>query len=250
MILKSLIEKKAKKQKSLSVLIDPDKIVDDNALKELIFICSRFSIDYIFVGGSLMVSDNLNTAVHEIKSNSDIPVILFPGSNLHIDKSADAILFLSLISGRNPDLLIGQHVAAAPILKRSKLEILPTGYILAGNDSNTTVAHISRTSPIPTEKVDIAVCTALAGEMLGLKLIYLDAGSGAKQEVPAGMIAEVNNSIKTPLIVGGGINSAVKIKAAFEAGADLLVLGTAVEKRVEFISEAASVRDAMNVIHS
>lgn len=250
MILKSLVDKRKKNQKSLSVLIDPDKIENEASLKSLVIICKNIDVDYIFVGGSLIVNDTLNETVSFIKNNSNIPVVLFPGSNLHIDKAADAILFLSLISGRNPDLLIGQHVAAAPILKNSTLEVLSTGYILVGNDANTTVAHVSQTSPIPTHKPEIAVCTALAGEMLGMRLIYLDAGSGAKEEVPAKMISQVKKSTGVPLIVGGGINTQAKAKEAYLSGADMIVLGTAVEKSVGFISEVAKVRNEINATHS
>lgn len=250
MILKSLVDKRKKNQKSLSVLIDPDKIENEASLKSLVIICKNIDVDYIFVGGSLIVNDTLNETVSFIKNNSNIPVVLFPGSNLHIDKAADAILFLSLISGRNPDLLIGQHVAAAPILKNSTLEVLSTGYILVGNDANTTVAHVSQTSPIPTHKPEIAVCTALAGEMLGMRLIYLDAGSGAKEEVPTKMISQVKKSTGVPLIVGGGINTQAKAKEAYLSGADMIVLGTAVEKSVGFISEVAKVRNEINATHS
>lgn len=247
MILKSLVEKKEKNLKSLSVLIDPDKIKNQQSLGELLDICKNFSVDFIFIGGSLLINDTLNETVNFVKNNSSTPVILFPGSNLHIDKKADAILFLSLISGRNPELLIGQHVSAAPILKKSNLEVLSTGYILVGNDANTTVAHISQTFPIPTRKPEIAVCTAIAGELLGMKLIYLDAGSGAKEEVPQTMISQVKQSINIPLIVGGGINTKSKATLAFQSGADMLVLGTAVEKQLGFISEVAKIRDQMNI---
>ncbi len=245
-ILASLIKKKKKGQKSLSVLIDPDKIQNTDSLQQLLDICKKCSIDYIFIGGSILVNDTLEETVSFVKTNSDIPTILFPGSNLHIDKSADAILFLSLISGRNPDLLIGQHVAAAPVLKNSNLEVLSTGYILVGNDANTTVAHVSQTSPIPTGKPEIAVCTAIAGELLGLKLIYLDAGSGAKKEVPQEMIAQVDKAINIPLIVGGGINNITKATTAYRSGADMIVLGTAAEKNVNFIQEVAEIRDSIN----
>lgn len=246
MILKSLVNKKEHNVKSLAILIDPDKIKNEKSLGILLNICKNSDIDYVFIGGSLIVNDTLNEIVGYIKSKSEIPAILFPGSNLHIDKSADAILLLSLISGRNPDLLIGQHVAAAPIIKNSNLEVLSTGYILVGNDANTTVAHISQTSPIPTKKAEIAVCTAIAGEMLGMKLIYLDAGSGPKEEVPQEMIVQVKKSISIPLIVGGGINTTAKVYAAYRGGADMIVLGTAIEKKVNFVKEAAKIRDEMN----
>ena len=246
MILTSLVEKKKINQKSLSILIDPDKIKNEESLSKVLHICRANKVDYILIGGSLLVSDTLNETVSFIKNNTDIPAVLFPGSALQINKSADAILFLSLISGRNPDLLIGQHVAAAPVLKNSNLEVLSTGYILVGNDANTTVAHISQTSPIPRHKPEIAVCTAIAGEMLGMRLIYLDAGSGAKEEVPPEMIAQLSKSINVPLIVGGGINTLAKVNKAYNSGADMIVLGTAVEKKMDFISEAARIRDQIN----
>lgn len=252
-ILSSLVTRDKNNQKSLSVLIDPDKIKNEESLKNLLKTCEKHCIDFLFVGGSLLVNDSLRETVRLIKENSKIPMILFPGSNLHIDKSADALLFLSLISGRNPDLLIGQHVSAAPVLKNSNIEVLSTGYILVGNDSNTTVAHISQTTPIPTNKNEIAVCTAIAGEMLGMKLIYLDAGSGAKMEVPSEMIMQVKKSIDIPLIVGGGINSSLKIESVFKSGADMVVVGTAIEKNSNFIEKAANIRDQINsvgVIHS
>lgn len=252
-ILTSLVARKKNNQKLLTVLIDPDKIKSERSLNKLLITCEKYCIDFLFVGGSLLVKDSLSETVRFIKENSKIPVILFPGSSLHIDKNVDALLFLSLISGRNPDLLIGQHVTAAPALKNSNIEVLSTGYILVGDDSNTTVAHISQTTPIPTIKHEIAVCTAIAGEMLGMKLIYLDAGSGAKLEVPSEMIIHVKNSINIPLIVGGGINSSLKIELAFKSGADMVVVGTAIEKSSNFIAKAADIRDQINkvrIIHS
>lgn len=249
-ILTSLDEKKKKGKKSFAVLIDPDKIQDESSLNELIDLCNKAIVDFIFIGGSLLVKGSLSETVQMVKKSTEIPLILFPGSNLHIDKSADAILFLSLISGRNPELLIGQHVAAAPILWNSHVEVLPTGYILIGNDMNTTVAHMSQTSPIPTEKSDIAVCTAMAGTLLGMKLIYLDAGSGALQQVPIDMIEKVQKTIEIPLIVGGGINSLSKAQKAYNAGADMIVLGTAVEKKNQFLAEVAELRNSINAIHS
>ena len=249
-ILRSLASKQEKGEKSLAILIDPDKVGSNSNLEALIGICNNAEIDYIFVGGSLLVNGSLEETIRSAKSLTSIPIIIFPGSNLHIDKAADAILFLSLISGRNPELLIGQHVAAAPIIKRAGIEALSTGYMLVGDDAGTTVAHISQTSPIPSGKPEIAVCTALAGEMLGMNLIYLDAGSGAKGEVPKTMIEQVKRSIKVPLIVGGGINTSEKAETAFLAGADLLVLGTAIEKNSEFISDVAKIRDNINAKHS
>ncbi len=191
------------------------------------------------MGGSLLTTDNLTQTVNICKANTTIPVILFPANSLHIDNGADAILFLSLISGRNPEFLIGQHILAAPALKRSKLEILPTGYILVDTGKPTTVTYISNTTPIPYEKDSIAACTALAGEFLGLKLIYMDGGSGAEKPISKSMIKAVCATIDVPLIVGGGINSVEKAKNALEAGADIIVVGNALEKSPELLKEIA-----------
>jgi len=245
MILNSLIEAKKENKKLLSVLIDPDKINQKSQLDKLIE--SGKDLDYFMIGGSLLVSDHLNEVVKIIKDKTDVPVILFPGSNLHINYDADAILFLSLISGRNPELLIGQHVAAAPLLKKSKLEILSTGYVLIGDEAKTTVAYMSQTMPIPRAKTDIAVCTAMAGEMLGMKLIYMDAGSGAEEVVPEEMISDVRKSINVPLIVGGGIRSQEKVENAYKAGADMLVLGTAIEENIDFLQSALEIRNKRGI---
>jgi putative glycerol-1-phosphate prenyltransferase len=194
-------------------------------------------VDFFFVGGSLVTTTNLNEVIKHIKENVSIPVILFPGSSLQIDPSADAILFLSLISGRNPDLLIGQHVIAAPILRNNKIEVMPTGYLLVNSGKTTSVAYISNTTPIPEDKYSLAACTALAGEMLGLRLIYLDAGSGAEREINAKMIGSVRKAVNVPLIVGGGINTSRKAITALEAGADLIVIGNALEKDPNLLTE-------------
>jgi putative glycerol-1-phosphate prenyltransferase len=186
--------------------------------------------------------DQLSTILKTIKSSCGIPVILFPGNNLQINREADAILLLSLISGRNPELLIGRHVISAPILKNSGLEVISTGYLLIDSGKTTTVNYMSQTMPIPREKSDIAACTAMAGEMLGMKLIYLDAGSGAGQPVPADMIRTVRNSVSIPVIVGGGITGATQAKEAFRAGADVVVAGNAIEKDPGLIPIIASTR--------
>ncbi len=238
-VLEALNTRRKQGKKSIAVLIDPDKIADAEQLESLLRLANENCVDYFFVGGSLVTTTNLTDVVKTIKDNISIPVILFPGSALQIDPSADAILFLSLISGRNPDLLIGQHVVAAPILKNNKLEILPTGYILVNSGKTTSVAYISNTTPIPEDKYSLAACTAMAGEMLGLKLIYLDAGSGAEREVNKKMISTVRKAVEAPLIVGGGINTTQKALNALEAGADLIVIGNALEKSPELLTEIA-----------
>jgi phosphoglycerol geranylgeranyltransferase len=238
-ILSILNEKKKSSQKSLALLIDPDKMEND-ALSELIAESEKAKVDFFFIGGSLITNGNLESSISHIKKNSSIPVVLFPGSVLQVNKSADAILLLSLISGRNPEMLIGNHVIAAPLLKSSKLEILPTGYILVESGNSTTVAYISNTTPIPADKDDIALCTAMAGEMLGMKIIYMDAGSGAKNSIRVSMIKRVRENISIPLIVGGGIRTAAMAGESCKAGADVIVIGTAIEENKSIIKEISA----------
>jgi phosphoglycerol geranylgeranyltransferase len=238
-ILETLRERHRLKKKSIAVLVDPDKVDDPSRLLHLINLASENCVDFFFVGGSLITSSNLSEVVRTIKENVSLPVILFPGNSMQIDPSADAILFLSLISGRNPELLIGQHVIAAPVLRKTNLEVIPTGYVLINSGKITSVAYISNTMPIPDDKYALGACTALAGEMLGLQLIYLDAGSGAEKEVSARMISTVRKSVSIPLIVGGGINTAQKAITALEAGADLIVIGNALEKEPDLLTEVS-----------
>jgi len=233
---KELIEKKSKGIKSFAVLIDPDK-ADHVSLNKLIALSIKASVDYFFVGGSLVVSNSTDECISYIKANCDIPVLLFPGSPSQVSKFADALLYLSLISGRNAELLIGQHVISAPIVKKSGLEIIPTGYLVIDGGAPTTVSYISNAAPIPSDKNDIAICTAMAGEMLGLKLIYMDAGSGAKVPITESMIKKVSENVSIPLIIGGGITSPEKAFKNCKAGADVIVIGNAIEKDSTIITE-------------
>ncbi|MFM7645190.1 MAG: geranylgeranylglyceryl/heptaprenylglyceryl phosphate synthase [Sphingomonadales bacterium] len=230
-----LTERKNKGQRSFAVLIDPDKAPLE-VLDELIALGAAAAVDFWFVGGSLVVSHQLEEQVQYLKKHSDIPVILFPGSPSQVTRHADALLYLSLVSGRNADLLIGQHVLSAPLVKQSGLEVLPTGYMVIDGGAPTTVSYISNAAPIPANKKEIAQCTALAAEMLGMKLIYLDAGSGARTPVSEEMIAAVAAHIQVPLIVGGGITDPSKAMAACRAGADVVVVGNAIEKDRTLIS--------------
>jgi phosphoglycerol geranylgeranyltransferase len=234
---KTLRDRHRQGKKSIAVLVDPDKAEDPSKLLQLIHLASENCVDFFFVGGSLITTSNLASVVKLIKENVTIPVVLFPGNNMQIDATADALLFLSLISGRNPELLIGQHVAAAPIIRNTKLEVIPTGYLLINSGRTTSVAYISNTTPIPDDKYSLAACTAMAGEMLGLQLIYLDAGSGADSEIRAKMIATVRKSVNVPLIVGGGINTSQKAFNALEAGADMIVIGNSLEKNPNLLIE-------------
>jgi phosphoglycerol geranylgeranyltransferase len=232
----SLSEKKKQGKKSFAVLIDPDK-VNTSVLDELIELSVSARVDYLLVGGSLVISNHLDDCVTHIKKNCDIPVILFPGSPSQISKYADALLYLSLISGRNPELLIGQHVVSAPFVRMSGLEIMPTGYIVVDGGAPTTVSYISNAAPVPADKNEIAMCTAMAGEMLGMKLIYMDAGSGAKRPITEGMIEAVAKHIEVPLIIGGGIVHPEKAYLNCKAGADVIVVGNAIEKDDSLIKE-------------
>ncbi|MBS1919003.1 MAG: geranylgeranylglyceryl/heptaprenylglyceryl phosphate synthase [Bacteroidetes bacterium] len=238
-IIKSLAEKKKTGKKSFAVLIDPDK-ANASILDELIELSSVAKVDYLLVGGSLVISNYLDDCVQHIKQNCDLPVILFPGSPTQVSKYADALLYLSLISGRNPELLIGQHVVSAPFVKQSGFEIMPTGYIVIDGGAPTTVSYISNASPIPADKNEIAMCTAMAGEMLGMKLIYMDAGSGARRPITESMIKLVADNIEAPLIVGGGIIHPEKAYLNCKAGADVIVVGNAIEKDASLIKEMSA----------
>jgi phosphoglycerol geranylgeranyltransferase len=239
-IYQHIFKKSAEGKKQFAILIDPDKENEDS-LETLCELANQHKVDYLFVGGSLLTQDCLSDCIEVIKLHTQIPVVLFPGDNLQINSHADAILFLSLISGRNPDLLIGKHVISAPILKEAGLEIIPTGYMLIDGGTPSSVSYMSNTTPIPANKRDIAVCTAMAGEMLGLKLIFMDAGSGALNPVSEAVVSAVKKSIDIPLIIGGGVRSAEKAKALFDAGADVIVVGNAIEGNKGLIGEIAAI---------
>src|SRR5450759_4690673 len=229
-------------KKSIALLLDPDKAKGDS-LQNILKIAEESNTDYILAGGSLTFNsiDNLIDAVRELCS---IPVILFPGNLLQLTHKADAILLLSLISGRNPELLIGNHVIAAPYLKNVKEKLVPVGYILVSCGTKTSVEYISQTEAIPFDKPDIAVATALAGEMLGLRMIYLEAGSGATNPVPVSIVKAVRKNVSIPLAVGGGIKNKKEVKEIFNAGANLIILGNGCEKNPELLVDACRIRDS------
>jgi len=235
----SLEAAKAESQKKFVLLIDPDKVRMSN-MDKILELAIESKVDYFFIGGSLIVNNMLDQCLESIKERCDIPLILFPGDAFQLSYRADALLFLSLISGRNAELLIGKHVISAPYLKVSPLEIIPTGYMLIDGGVPTTVSYISNTQPIPGNKADIAMCTALAGEMLGLRTMYMDAGSGAKNPISESMIELVSSAIQIPLIVGGGIRTPEKAAANAKAGADVIVVGNAIEKDPSLITEMAA----------
>lgn len=242
------VERKKLGKKSFAVLIDPDK-VDIAGIDQLVSLAIDASVDYLFVGGSLVISNHLDDCIKQIKANCDIPVVLFPGSPSQVSRYADALLYLSLISGRNPELLIGQHVISAPFVRKSGLEIMPTGYMVVDGGAPTTVSYISNASPIPADKNEIAMCTAMAGEMLGMKLIYMDAGSGAKRAITEDMIQKVSLHIEAPLIVGGGITSPEKAYLNCKAGADVIVVGNAIEKDITLIKEmSAAIKSVKQIV--
>lgn len=227
----------------LAVLIDPDNNTPKN-VAEIAKLCNKAKVDIILIGGSLMTADNIESCIDALKVNCNIPVILFPGGVMQISNKADGIMLLSLISGRNPDMLIGKHVESAGVIRKSKLEVIPTAYILINGGKVTSVQYVSNTMPIPEDKNDLVVSTAIAGEMLGLKLIYLEAGSGASFPVPLSVISDVRNSVDLPLCVGGGIKTTIDARKACENGADIVVIGNAFEKNPELICEIS------DVIHS
>ena len=238
-IYQSLLQQKAKGHKSFAVLIDPDKVTAEKT-DELTTLAVEAGVDYLFIGGSLVISNQLDEVVQQVKRNCDIPVILFPGSPSQVSRYADALLYLSVISGRNPELLIGQHVISAPFVKQSGLEIISTGYMVIDGGAPTTVSYISNTAPIPADKNEIAMCTAMAGEMLGMKLIYMDAGSGARRAITEGMIEKVSQVIEAPLVIGGGITDPEKAYRNCKAGADVIVVGNAIEKDASLIKEMSA----------
>jgi phosphoglycerol geranylgeranyltransferase len=243
-IYNDIIKAKAENRKLLAILLDPDKIVWEN-LEYLIQKINQSPATHVFIGGSHVQNNILDELIVRLKESfpfrgrGALPIVLFPGNSSQISAKADAILFLSLISGRNPDYLIEHQVKAAPILKKIQLEIISTGYILIESGNETAVSRVSATKPLDRNNNDYATHTAQAGEMLGHKLIYLEAGSGAKQAVPFEMIEKVSNNIEIPLIVGGGIIDLQGIQKAYEAGADLVVIGTAFENDPNFFNHQA-----------
>ncbi|MCB9262166.1 MAG: geranylgeranylglyceryl/heptaprenylglyceryl phosphate synthase [Flavobacteriales bacterium] len=233
--IKNILSKNIKNgKKMLAILIDPDK-ADLNHLNKILAPHNLPKIDLILVGGSVLTKGNIDEVLSHIKSLTDKPCILFPGSPDQINPKANAILLLALLSGRNPELLIGKHVESALRLKQSNLEIISTAYILIDGGNQTTVSYISGTTPIPADKPGLAALTALAGEQLGKHIIYMDAGSGAKNPITQEVISTVRDLTTLPIVVGGGIRTAEGIKTAWQAGADIVVIGNMLESNPEFL---------------
>lgn len=230
---------KTEGKSAFAVLIDPDSITPAS-VKHIAKLCNEADVDFIFMGGSIMVTTHVDVCIQEFKKESDIPLVLFPGSPSQVSPSADALLYLSLISGRNPDLLIGQHVISAPSIKASGLEVISTGYMVVDGGVPTTVSYMSHSAPIPANKPDVALCTAWAGELQGKHVIYMDAGSGAQFPISAEMIQKVSSNIDIPLIVGGGIRTPEKVQENCKAGAQIIVVGNAIEKDPGLIKEMSA----------
>ena len=239
MFYETIIENKTAERKQLAILIDPDK-QSQESLSGFIDLLEQYTPDYIFVGGSF-VYKSLDDCIKPLKASLNVPVVLFPGNAAQFSPQADALLFLSLLSGRNADYLIGQHVKAALNIKKSAIEVVPTAYLLIESGEITAVERASHTQPISRKDIEIAVSTALAGQYMGNKLIYLEGGSGAKRPVPMDMIRAVKNSISIPLIVGGGLKTKKDVENAFSAGADMVVVGNALESNLNFIKELIEV---------
>ncbi len=233
-------------KKTLALLIDPDKHTEESLVKLLSLVENKELPDIILIGGSI-VFNGIDKTVEIVKKHTSKPVYLFPGSVLQVSDNADGILLLSLISGRNPEFLIGNHVLAAPKLKKSGIDIFPVGYMLINSGIDTSVSYMSNTTPIPYGKNDIAVATAVAGEMLGLQAIYLEAGSGAKMPVSTEMIVAVKTNINIPLIVGGGIKNKQQLSDALNAGADMIVIGNAVETNPKLLDAFINIIKKYNV---
>lgn len=229
-----------KGRKGLSVLIDPDQ--DLNSVLNTAHLCKTHSVDVVLVGGSLVSSGVLKNTIAEIRRQYHGPLYIFPGNEFMIDEGADGILFLSLLSGRNPEYLIGKHVVSAPMLAASELDVVSTAYLLIDGGKETSVSYISNTKPIPSDKTDIAVATALAGKLMGMHCVYLDAGSGALRHVPAEMASGIRKQLHIPLLIGGGIRKAEHAEMLYRAGADMLVIGNGVEQNTDLISAISLVK--------
>jgi geranylgeranylglyceryl phosphate synthase family protein len=239
-LLDKLADLRLRGRKALAVLLDPDDF-EPTRLRHLLQLAQQHPIDFFLVGGSLVLTEHQAALIALLKAEApQVPVLLFPSHALHVDAAADGILLLSLISGRNPDFLIGQHIVAAPRLRQSGLQVLPTGYMLVDSGRPTTASYMSGTAPLPHDKPSIAAATAMAGEQLGLRLMYLDGGSGAQHPVSAAMISAVRQAVDTPLIVGGGLNTGEKVYAALAAGADIVVIGNHIEHNPNFLADAVA----------
>jgi len=229
---KGLIKRLSAGKPMLAVLVDPDKYNP-----ELIHLCNQYHVSCLLVGGSLLEKGSVDSTIQKIKKISKIPVLIFPGSSAQLSKRADGLLLLSLLSGRNPDFLIGEHVKAAPLIRQMKLPVLSTAYLLVGKNNRSTTRKVTRTMPLDIKQPDTIINTCLAAEQLGFSAIYLEAGSGAGNTVPPEILIKIKSKIKLPVIVGGGINTQEKAEALISAGINMLVVGNALEKNVYLLAD-------------
>lgn len=234
-----ILDRIASKKGQIALLIDPEKTKNVHLLDALLEKAHYASIDFFFVGGSTVHRSDIEAVVSHLKARTAIPIVLFPGASHQLSNQADALLFLNLISGRNPDFLIGHHIQCAEEVFDMGIEVLPTSYLLIDGGKTSSVAYVSQTNPIPGDQTGIAVNTALAGHLLGHQLTYLDAGSGALQHVSSAMITSIRQKIHTPIIVGGGIKSVETIRKLSTAGANVIVIGNKIEENIDFLLDIA-----------
>lgn len=243
----SLLNKISEIKNAVAILIDPEKFSTLPRLSSFLEKINAAKPNFIFIGGSTVTRKDFNQCIKEIKAKTTIPIVIFPGASHQISKEADAILFLSLLSGRNPDYLIGHHVQAVDELEKMDIEIIPTAYLLIDGGRKSAVEYVTQTSPIPSDQPNIVRKTALAGKFQGKKIIYLDAGSGAIHSIPTEIIKSVNN-LEMPLIVGGGITSIEEVSLAHKAGANIVVIGNKIEKDIDFLLDIANYNKAINIV--
>ena len=238
-IYEHILKASSRKKKLLSVLLDPDKM-ESRSIRDIVGSIDPEKVDFLLVGGSTVANGLTEKVVREIKALTDIAVVLFPGDYRQVNKYADGLLYLNLLSGRNPEYLVEQQLKAVPSIRNSKLEVIPTAYLLIDGGVETAVQRVSNTKPMDPEDIDLIVDTACAGSFMGNKLIYLEAGSGATKPVPENVIKEVSAGTDLPVIVGGGIRSRSQLEAAYDAGADVVVIGTAFEENHNHLKQIFS----------
>lgn len=239
-----IIQQIAKRKGQIALLIDPEKTHTEEQLHNLLQKAELAKVDYLFVGGSTVSRNAMEKVVRLIKNNSQLPVVLFPGASHQLSKDADALLFLNLISGRNPDYLIGHQVASAEEIMGMDIEVIATSYLLIDGGTTSSVAYVSQTTPIPQHQISIALNTASAGFLMGHSLVYLDAGSGAKYSVNEEMISSIANALPSPIVVGGGIRSLKAIEQLRDAGANVIVIGNKIEEDIDFLLDIGSYQSA------
>jgi len=244
-IYKRILADRSAGQKSLALLIDPDGQKANN-ISSIVDLANEHGVDYFFVGGSLLLDDELDDTIRFLKRHTDIPVILFPGGETQLHKDADALLFLSLVSGRNPEYLISKHVVAAPKIKKMGLETISTGYMLIHGRRQSSASYISGTLPLPPDKPELIISTALASQYLGHQMIYLEGGSGTHRPITNEVVKSVRDQLDIPLIVGGGIRTPDQMTELYENGADILVIGTSIEKKPQLVKAFAQTKEAYN----